>query len=130
MRAEVEVLEYIKTIPEVVNLTRGHLYNKYAPINTGGKSDAFVIVDRYESVPLDRTFADEVNWLRVKVEIVIYGKSYDKTSRITELIQKAMERKWMGASDGEIGLEPIEISNTVWLPFRLDYQIMENIREE
>jgi hypothetical protein len=130
MRAEVKVLEYIKTIPEVVNLTKGHLYNKFAPINTGGRAEVFVIVDRYESVPLDRTFADEVNWLRVKVEIVIYGKSYDKTSRVTELIQRAMEQKWTGASDGEIGLEPIELSNTVWLPFRLDYQIMENIREE
>lgn len=125
MNVEIAVRDYIQSIPEIRNLTHGHIYTKYAPINTGGKTDTFVVVDRYESIPLDRTFSDTVTWLRVKVEVTIYGKNYDNTVKVTELIQKAMEQKWEGSSDGELGLEPIEISNTVWMPFRLDYQIYE-----
>lgn len=130
MKAEVQVKEYIASIPEIVNLTKGHIYTGFAPANTSGATDAFIVVSRFESVPLDRSFADEVNWLRVKVEVVIYGKTYDKVSKLTDLIQKAMEIKWEGASDGEIGLDVIELSATEWMPFRLDYQIMENIRQE
>lgn len=130
MKAEIQVKEYIASISEVVNLTKGHIYTGFAPPNTSGATDTYIVVSRFESVPLDRTLADPVNWLRVKVEISIYGKSYDKISKLTELIQKAMEIKWEGASDGEIGLDTIELSATEWLPFRLDYQIMENIRQE
>lgn len=130
MKAEVQVKEYIASIPEVVNITKGHIYTGFAPANTSGATDAFIVVTRFESVPLDRCLSDPVNWLRVKVEITIYGKTYDKISKLTEIIQKAMEIKWEGASDGEIGLDIIELSATEWSPFRLDYQIMENIRED
>lgn len=129
-RAEIEVLEYIKTIPEVRNAAKGSVYMYYAPINEQGKSDIFITVNRYESVPLDRTLNDEVTWLRVKVEVVVYGKSYALLSNTVRAIQKCMEDRWEGASDGEIGLDPIEISNTVWIPIRLDYQIMENLNKE
>ena len=129
-RVEIQVLEHIKTIPEVRNTAKGSVYMYYAPINEQGKSDIFITVNRYESVPLDRTLTDEVTWLRVKVEVVVYGKSYALLSSVVRAIQESMESEWEGASDGEIGLDPIEISNTVWIPIRLDYQIMENLNKE
>ena len=126
-RAEIQVIEYIKTLPEVVKAAKGSVYMSVAPINEQGKSDVFITVNRYESVPLDRTFSDAVTLLRVKVEIVVYGKAYEQVSSVVKAIQMAMEAKWEGACDGEIGLDPIQISNTVWNPFRLDYQIMESL---
>ena len=130
MRAEVQVKEYLASIPEIVNITKGHIYTGYAPPNTAGSTDAYIVINRFESIPLDRSFADEVNLLRVKVEVGIFSKVYDKVSKLTGIIQKAMESKWPGGSDGEIGLDVLELSATEWIPFRLDYQINENIREQ
>ena len=127
-RTEVKILNFLKSVPEISTLTKGNIFQYFAPINTHGKTDTFVTINRYDTVPLDRTFADEVSWLRVKIEIVIYGRTYEKLSQTVAAIQRAMETEWPGASDGEIGLEPMELSNTVWVPFRLDYKIMEDVR--
>ena len=130
MKSEVLVKEYLETIPEIVNLTKGQIYTMFAPSNTSGVTDAFIVVNRAETVPIDRSLADEVNWLRVKVDVDIYGKAYDKVSSLSERVRKTMELKWEGSSDGEIGLDSVELSTTVWKPFRLSYQIFERIREE
>ena len=130
-KAEVQIIDALKADTDIMRMTKGNIFQFFAPTNTQGHSDVFIVVNRYESVPIDRTFSNDISLLRVKVEIVIYSKEYQHSIKAIECVREILDRdintKYIGSNDGEIGLDPVEVSNATWIPFRLDYQVMERL---
>lgn len=130
-KAEVILIEALKNSDDVMRITKGNIFQYFAPTNTQGHSDVFIVVNRYESIPIDRTFDNDISLLRVKVEVVIYAKTYQSSVEAMGYVREVLDRNintiYIGSNDGEIGLDPVEVSNATWVPFRLDYQVMEKL---
>lgn len=130
-KSEVIVIEALKADDDVMRITKGNIFQYFAPTNTQGHSDVFIVVNRYESIPIDRTLSNDISLLRVKVEVVIYAKTYQASVEAINYVRDVLDRDintiYIGSNDGEIGLDPVEVSNSTWVPFRLDYQVMERL---